>query len=76
MPRTRYCEAMFFLMLWTDIPDVVTGMSVTDFTTVGHIAMLTEGGKGRDAVCIGSAISHPMRTDSTRFENSVYPVSI
>ena len=36
-----------FFMLWPDIiqfgrvtSDVITGMSVTDFTTVGHIATL------------------------------------
>ena len=45
VPRTRYCGTMGFFMLWPDIiqfgritSDVVRGMSVTNFTTVGHIA--------------------------------------
>ena len=46
VPRARNCGTMGrFLMLWPDLPrvgritsDLVTGTSVTDFTTVGHIA--------------------------------------
>ena len=47
VPRTRYCVTLWvvFLMLWPDIiqfgrvtSDVIIGMSVTDFTTAGHIA--------------------------------------
>ena len=42
MVRTRNCETMgfCFLMLGCVTLAVVTGMSVTDFTTVGHIALL------------------------------------
>ena len=41
VPSPMNCVTLwsFFFMLWPDI--IRFGMSVTDFTTVGHIAILT-----------------------------------